>query len=150
MPPPVAALDADVLVPIIVCDFLLTAFDHGLYEPVVSATALDEVERALSADFPNLTADAVRYRVDAMRDALADHVIDADPSDAPDAINAKDRTWSPRRWWVGPQSWCRTTTHSVNRSTAPRWHCERSPLTTSASSCGSNQPTESTKLSAHS
>jgi hypothetical protein len=33
----------------------------------------------------------VRYRVDAMRDALADHVIDADPSDAPHAINAKDR-----------------------------------------------------------
>ena len=26
-----------------------------------------------------------------MRDALADHVIDADPSDAPDTINAKDR-----------------------------------------------------------
>jgi hypothetical protein len=92
MPPPVvAALDADVLVPIIACDFLLTTFDHGLYEPVVSATALDEVERALSDDFPNLTADAVRYRVDAMRDALADHVIDVDPNDAPDAINAKDR-----------------------------------------------------------
>lgn len=91
MPPPVVALDADVLVPIIACDLLLTAFDLGLYEPVVSATALDEVERALSDDFPNLTADAVRYRVDAMRDALADHVIDADPSDAPDAINAKDR-----------------------------------------------------------
>ena len=91
MPPPVAALDADVLVPISACDFLLTVFDHGLYEPVVSFTALDEVERTLSDDFPNLTADAVRYRVDAMRDALADHVIDADPSDAPDAINAKDR-----------------------------------------------------------
>jgi hypothetical protein len=89
--PPVVALDADVLVPIIACDFLLTAFDLGLYEPVVSVTALDEVERTLSDDFPNLTADAVRYRVDAMRDALADHVIDADPSAAPDAINAKDR-----------------------------------------------------------
>jgi len=32
----VAALDADVLVPILSGDFLLTAFDHGLYEPVVS------------------------------------------------------------------------------------------------------------------
>jgi hypothetical protein len=56
MPPPVAALDADVLVPIIACDFLLTAFDHGLYVPDVSVTALDEVERTLSDDFPNLTA----------------------------------------------------------------------------------------------
>ena len=91
MPPPVAALDADVLVPIIACDFLLTAFDHGLYEPVVSVIALDEVERTLNDDFPNLTADVVRFRVDAMRDALADQLIDPDPSDAPDAINAKDR-----------------------------------------------------------
>ncbi len=35
MPRLVAALDADVLVPILCCDFLLTAFDLGLYEPVV-------------------------------------------------------------------------------------------------------------------
>ena len=36
MPRLVAALDADVLVPILSCDFLLTALDLGLYEPVVS------------------------------------------------------------------------------------------------------------------
>ena len=52
---PVAALDADVLVPIVVCDFLLTAFDHGLYEPVVSSAVLEDVERALIEDFPDST-----------------------------------------------------------------------------------------------
>lgn len=49
MPRLVAALDADVLVPILPCDFLLTAFDVGLYEPVVSTEALVEVERNLIA-----------------------------------------------------------------------------------------------------
>jgi hypothetical protein len=42
----VAVLDADVLVPIVACDFLLTAFDLGLFEPVVSAEVLAEVERS--------------------------------------------------------------------------------------------------------
>lgn len=87
MPP----LDADVLVPIVACDFLLTAFDLDLFEPVVSAVALEEVERTLAADFPYLSADAVRYRVNAMRDALADHILTADPSNAPDVVNVKDR-----------------------------------------------------------
>jgi len=80
-----------VLVPITACDFLLTAFDLDLYEPVVSNMVLDEVERTLSTDFPNLTDEAVRYRVDAMREALADQIATADPSVAPSGINAKDR-----------------------------------------------------------
>lgn len=46
-PPPGAPLS---------CDFLLTAFDLGLPEPVVSTEALIEVE-------PNLIARAVRIRV---------------------------------------------------------------------------------------
>ena len=37
-----AALDARVLVPILGCDFLLRAFDSGIYEPVVAAGVLNE------------------------------------------------------------------------------------------------------------
>jgi predicted nucleic acid-binding protein len=91
MPGMVAALDADVLVPILACDFLLTAFDHGLYEPVVSTTVLVEVERALSLDFPRLDHAAVTYRVEAMRDVLSDHLVEPDPSEFPEAVNFNDR-----------------------------------------------------------
>lgn len=87
----VAALDADVLVPILACDFLLTAFDHGLYEPVVSETVLGEVERTLRRDFPKLDGAAIAYRVDAMRDVLADHLIEPDIADPPTAVNVKDQ-----------------------------------------------------------
>ena len=36
----VAVLDADVLVPILSCDLLLSAFDEDLYRPIVTATIL--------------------------------------------------------------------------------------------------------------
>jgi len=91
MPVLVAVLDADVLVPIVPCDFLLSAFDLGLYEPVVSTAVIEEVERTLAEDFPNLTPEAVRYRVEAMRSALEDQLVTPDPDAAPDAVNAKDR-----------------------------------------------------------
>lgn len=88
----VAALDADVLVPIVACDFLLTAFDLGLYEPVVSSTALEEVERNLIEDFPHVDPDRLRSRVAHMRAALADQIIDAEViTGIPTVINAKDR-----------------------------------------------------------
>lgn len=87
----VVALDADVLVPIVACDFLLAAFDLGLYEPVVSMAVLGEVERALLEDHPHLNPEAVRYRVAAMRDALEDQLIDAAGVRVPAAINPKDR-----------------------------------------------------------
>ncbi|MEO6628552.1 MAG: hypothetical protein ABIP03_08265 [Aquihabitans sp.] len=48
------------MVPIVAFDFLLTAFDQGLFEPVVSATVLDEVERSLFEDFPHLDCDGLR------------------------------------------------------------------------------------------
>ena len=51
----VAALDANLLAPIVACDFLLTAFDRGLFEPVVSPAVLDQVERTLLEDFPKST-----------------------------------------------------------------------------------------------
>ena len=93
MPPLMAALDADVLVPIVSCDFLLTAFDLAVFEPVVSAMVLGEVERSLVDDFPKLDPTALRRRVGHMRIALADQTIDtaATVTDVPDIINQKDR-----------------------------------------------------------
>jgi hypothetical protein len=76
MPRLVAVLDADVLVPILSCDFLLTAFDLGLYEPVVSTEAIAEVERSLVEDFPHLDPAGLRRRVGQMRDALDDQLVE--------------------------------------------------------------------------
>lgn len=89
---PVAVLDADVLVPILSCDLLLTAFDHDLYQPVVTHKILDEVERSLLRSFPHLDPDALRRRVEQMRQALALHTRDdTDLGDALEGINPKDR-----------------------------------------------------------
>jgi hypothetical protein len=90
---PVAVLDADVLVPVLVCDLLLCMFDAELFRPVVSPTILDEVERSLIADFPRLDPDGLRRRVDDMARALALHVHDVtQENDAALAgINRKDR-----------------------------------------------------------
>lgn len=91
MPGAIAALDADVLVPITTCDFLLTAFDLGIYQPVVSSATLDEVERSLREDFPHLDPGAIRRRVDLMRVVLADQLVDGESVDVPVGINRKDR-----------------------------------------------------------
>jgi len=87
----VAALDANVLVPIVACDFLLTAFDHALYDPVASAAVLDEVERTLLEDFPHIDPEGLRRRVGYMRTALVDHTIETTGADVPDSVNPKDR-----------------------------------------------------------
>jgi hypothetical protein len=63
----VAVLDADVLVPILSSDLLLSAFDADLYQPVVTATILGEVERTLYADFGHLDPVALRRRVRQVR-----------------------------------------------------------------------------------
>lgn len=92
MPHLVAALDADVLVPILTCDFLLTAFDVGLYEPVVSVAVIAEVERTLIEDFPHIDSARLRRRVIQMCDALEDHLVDAGSlDDVPEGVNPKDR-----------------------------------------------------------
>lgn len=92
MPRLVAALDADVLVPILSCDFLLTAFESGLYEPVVSTEVIAEVERNLIEDFPHVDPASLRRRVGQMREALEDQLVDVGSADnVPEAINPKDR-----------------------------------------------------------
>lgn len=92
MAPLVAVLDADVLVPIVACDFLLTAFDLGIFEPIVSVRILGEVEGTLVESFPHLDLDAARRRVGHMHTALADQTVEPLSADeVPELINAKDR-----------------------------------------------------------
>jgi rRNA-processing protein FCF1 len=89
---PVAVLDADVLVPILSCDLLLSAFDADLYQPVVTAMILGEVERTLRTDFGHLDPEALGRRARQVRTVLAFHTR-SDPvvTDAVVGVNAKDR-----------------------------------------------------------
>lgn len=92
MPPVVAVLDANLLVPIVACDFLLTGFDHHLIEPIVSSTSLDEIERTLIEDFAHLDPDGLRRRVAEMRTVLEDQTVDTSSvPNLPATINTKDR-----------------------------------------------------------
>lgn len=90
---PVAVLDANVLVPVLLCDLLLSMFDAELFQPAVSPTILGEVERSLIADFPHINPDGLRRRVDAMARSLTLHVHDVaqEPGAALAGINRKDR-----------------------------------------------------------
>ena len=85
-------LDADVLVPILSCDLLLSCFDHDLYQPVVTRRILDEVEHSLAVDFAHLDRDFIVRRVRQVSAALAFHT-QPDPAvtDAVAGVNAKDR-----------------------------------------------------------
>ena len=85
----VAVLDADVLVPILTCDLLLTSFDHDLYRPVITPRILDEVERNLVEAHPDLEPSRLRRRVEHMHRALKLHTR-ADTGSAVGGINAKD------------------------------------------------------------
>jgi hypothetical protein len=92
MPIEVAVIVANLLVPIVACDFLLTAFERGVFEPIVSTTVLDEVERTLIDTFSHVDPDALRRRVAYMRAALTDQILDtAGFVGVADTINAKDR-----------------------------------------------------------
>lgn len=72
----VAVLDADVLVPILSCELLLSAFDEDLYLPVITATILDETERNLVDGFTRLDPIALRGRVAQVAAALSHHTHD--------------------------------------------------------------------------
>jgi PIN domain len=88
----VVVVDADVLIPILSCDFLLTGLDLAVYELAVSPTVLDEVERHLITDFPTQDPSRLAIRAERMRFALRNTVVrDVRPTEAVDAVNAKDR-----------------------------------------------------------
>jgi hypothetical protein len=88
----VVVVDADVLIPILACDFLLTGLDLSVYELAVSPIILDEVERHLVADFPGQDPVRLAVRAQQMRFALRNSVVrEAKPTEAVDTVNAKDR-----------------------------------------------------------
>ena len=89
----VAVLDADVLVPILSCDLLLSMFEAQLFRPVVDTKILSEVERNLIADFPHIDPAALQRRVQQMAEALTHHThasVDLADDDL-QSINPKDR-----------------------------------------------------------
>lgn len=89
---PVSVLDADVLVPILSCDLLLTAFDHDLYRPVITPKVFEEIRNNLLRDFQQLDPTSIRRRIADMRSTLALHTRpDTHPGDDVEAINDKDR-----------------------------------------------------------
>lgn len=88
----VAVLDADVLVPILTCDLLLSAFDHDLYVPAVTPRIVDEIERTLQDDFAHLDQAALRRRAGQVRTVLTFHTHpDPEQAEAIATVNPKDR-----------------------------------------------------------
>ena len=89
----VAVLDADVLVPILSCDLLLSAFDADLYRPVITVAILDEIERTLADAFTHLDPVAVRARVAQVAAVLSLHTHDVGDVNAAAvaSVNRKDR-----------------------------------------------------------
>jgi predicted nucleic acid-binding protein len=87
-----ACLDADVLIPIESCDFLLTTAELGLYEAVTSPNVPTEIERNLLADWPHLDPKALRRRVRHVADFLRPVPSSATPARQRQAwVNRKDR-----------------------------------------------------------
>ena len=88
-----AVLDADVLVPLLTCDLLLTAFELELYLPVVTTKILAEVERSLIVDFPRIDSSVLLHRARLMAAALEFNTYPdvEDHRDRVATVNAKDR-----------------------------------------------------------
>jgi hypothetical protein len=86
-------LDADVLFPIRICDFILTASTNGLFQrPIVSEHILAEAIRNVIADLPDLDEARVQRRFANVRVATDGHGI-AIPRRFVDEVivNEKDR-----------------------------------------------------------
>ena len=123
----VAVLDTDVLVPILSCDLLLSAFDEDLYRPVITATILDETERNLVDGFTRLDPIALRGRVAQVAAALSHHTHDeGDVTAAAVAtVNRKDRHVAATALAHG------ANLVVSNDRGQPTWSCAATPL------CGS-------------
>jgi carboxylesterase type B len=90
---PLLFLDADVLYPIRICDFILTAASLGmLHRPIVSDAILDEASRNIVADRSDLSASQLKRRFDAVRRSTDGHGMAVSRRFHDDAlINKKDR-----------------------------------------------------------
>jgi hypothetical protein len=86
-------LDADVLYPIRICDFILTAASlDRLQRPIVSDAILDEASRNIVADRSDLTASQLERRFAAVRRSTDGHTMAVPSRFHDDAlINEKDR-----------------------------------------------------------
>lgn len=69
-----AVLDANVLVPMSLCDLMLRLADEGLYMPLWSVAILDETERSLIGDV-GLAAENARARCRAMSRHFPDAMV---------------------------------------------------------------------------
>ncbi len=89
----VAALDADVLVPILSCDFLLTTSSNTSWSTrlVVSTMAVVEVERNPTADFPQLDP-VMRPTTGSARCARHSRVTSSTPARSPSPTRSIRRT----------------------------------------------------------
>lgn len=85
-----AVLDANVLVPILSCDLLLTAARRELFQAIWSPTILEEVTRNIIAINPDLAPERLRARIAAMSNAFpAASLSEWEP--VPSAVNEKDQ-----------------------------------------------------------
>lgn len=85
-----AVLDANVLVPILSCDLLLTAARHELFEPIWSSTILDEVTRNIIEINTDVDPGRLRARIAAMSTAFpAASLTEWEP--VPSIVNEKDQ-----------------------------------------------------------
>jgi len=89
----VVVVDACVLVPAALCDFLLRAASEELYRLCWTEAILDEVRRTLISDLGKLETQTQR-RIDAMKRAFPDALVTFHPQlidGIPTAVDAKDR-----------------------------------------------------------
>lgn len=86
-------LDADVLYPIRVCDFILTASSIRLLaRPVVTAEILAEAQRNVIADRPSLSRERIERRFQAVRVVTDGHdQMTGRTLDSESIVNLKDR-----------------------------------------------------------
>jgi predicted nucleic acid-binding protein len=85
-----AVLDANVLVPILSCDLLLTAARHELFQPIWSPIVLDEVTRNIIKINSDIDPGRLRARMKAMSDAFpAASLTEWEP--VPSIVNEKDQ-----------------------------------------------------------
>lgn len=87
-----AVLDADVLYPIALADFFITAAGLGLYRAHWSPQILDEVGRNLAANRPDMSSEQITRRLTAMERAMPSASVDPPPELIDQMANqAKDR-----------------------------------------------------------
>ncbi len=108
-------LDVDVLYPIRVCDFMLTASSLRLLaRPVVSDMILEEAQRNVAADRPDLGVQRIERRFANVRSTTDGHGQAIDCIDPLDSVTtpAEDGSLRPSAGeWYGRRDLCGGTRH---------------------------------------